>query len=146
MNLKTIKVLLFTLLALTLASFLIGCGVSKPVYFLFTALFAIGYAAVWLLCWRCPFCGRHLFYKMFQLNPDLLLCTNIHCQCIHAHCIQVCKKSKSDILFNLGNSYMITIFCKRLCLFLCRLFLIINQNLVIKCLFITEDKRHLRHT
>ena len=55
MNLKTIKVLLFTLLALTLASFLIGCGVSKPVYFLFTALFAIGYAAVWLLCWRCPF-------------------------------------------------------------------------------------------
>ena len=33
MNLKTIKVLLFTLLALTLASFLIGCGVSKPVYF-----------------------------------------------------------------------------------------------------------------
>ena len=27
MNLKTIKVLLFTLLALTLASFLIGCGV-----------------------------------------------------------------------------------------------------------------------
>ena len=41
MNLKTIKVLLFTLLALTLASFLIGCGVSKPVYFLFTALFAI---------------------------------------------------------------------------------------------------------
>lgn len=57
MNLKTIKVLLFTLLALTLASFLIGCGVSKPVYFLFTALFAIGYAAVWLLCWRCPFCG-----------------------------------------------------------------------------------------
>lgn len=28
MNLKTIKVLLFTLLALTLASFLIGCGVS----------------------------------------------------------------------------------------------------------------------
>ena len=31
MNLKTIKVLLFTLLALTLASFLIGCGVSKPV-------------------------------------------------------------------------------------------------------------------
>ena len=52
MNLKTIKVLLFTLLALTLASFLIGCGVSKPVYFLFTALFAIGYAAVWLLCWR----------------------------------------------------------------------------------------------
>ena len=60
MNLKTIKVLLFTLLALTLASFLIGCGVSKPVYFLFTALFAIGYAAVWLLCWRCPFCGRRL--------------------------------------------------------------------------------------
>ena len=57
MNLKTIKVLLFTLLALTLASFLIGCGVSKPVYFLFTALFAIGYAAVWLLCWRCPFCS-----------------------------------------------------------------------------------------
>ena len=50
MNLKTIKVLLFTLLALTLASFLIGCGVSKPVYFLFTALFAIGYAAVWLPC------------------------------------------------------------------------------------------------
>ena len=85
-------------------------------------------------------------YKLFQLNPDLLLCTNIHCQCIHAHCIQVCKKSKSGILFNLGNSYMITIFCKRLCLFLCRLFLIINQNLVIKCLFITEDKRHLRHT
>ena len=60
MNLKTIKVLLFTLLALTLASFLIGCGVSKPVYFLFTALFAIGYAAVWLLCWRCPFCGERL--------------------------------------------------------------------------------------
>lgn len=49
-----------TLLALTLASFLIGCGVSKPVYFLFTALFAIGYAAVWLLCWRCPFCGERL--------------------------------------------------------------------------------------
>ena len=48
MNLKTIKVLLFTLLALTLASFL------------FTALFAIGYAAVWLLCWRCPFCGERL--------------------------------------------------------------------------------------
>ena len=85
-------------------------------------------------------------YKLFQLNPDLLLYTNIHCQCIHAHCIQVCKKSKSGILFNLGNSYMITIFCKRLCLFLCRLFLIINQNLVIKCLFITENKRHLRHT
>lgn len=60
MNLKTIKVLLFTLLALTLASFLIGCGVSKPVYFLFTALFAIAYAAVWLLCWRCPFCGERL--------------------------------------------------------------------------------------
>ena len=60
MNLKTIKVLLFTLLALTLASFLIGCGVSKPVYFLFTALFAVGYAAVWLLCWRCPFCGGRL--------------------------------------------------------------------------------------
>ena len=57
MNLKTIKVLLFTLLALTLASFLIGCGVSKPVYFLFTALFAIGYAAVLLMCWRFPFCG-----------------------------------------------------------------------------------------
>ena len=35
-------------------------GVSKPVYFLFTALFAIGYAAVWLLCWRCPFCGERL--------------------------------------------------------------------------------------
>ena len=49
MNLKTIKVLLFTLLALTLASFLIGCGVSKPVYFLFTALFG-----------RCPFCGERL--------------------------------------------------------------------------------------
>ena len=85
-------------------------------------------------------------YKLFQLNPDLLLCTNIHCQCIHTHCIQVCKKSKSGVFFNLGNSYMITIFCKCLCLFLCRFFLIINQNLVIKCLFITEDKRHLRHT
>ena len=60
MNLKTVRVLLFTLLALTLASFLIGCGVSKPVYFLFTALFAVGYAAVWLLGWRCPFCGARL--------------------------------------------------------------------------------------
>ena len=60
MNLKTVRILLFTLLALTLASFLIGCGVSKPVYFLFTALFAVGYAVVWLLCWRCPFCGGRL--------------------------------------------------------------------------------------
>ena len=34
------------LLALTLASLLIGCGVSKPVYFLFTACFAGGYALV----------------------------------------------------------------------------------------------------
>ena len=38
----------------------IVCGVSKPVYFLFTALFAVGYAAFWLLCWRCPFCGGRL--------------------------------------------------------------------------------------
>ena len=30
MHLKTVKVLLFVLLALTLASLLIGCGVSKP--------------------------------------------------------------------------------------------------------------------
>ena len=52
MNLKTVKVLLFTLFSLALASLIIGCGVSKPVYFLFTALFAIGYAAVYLLCWR----------------------------------------------------------------------------------------------
>ena len=51
MNLKTVKVLLFTLFSLALASLIIGCGVSKPVYFLFTALFAIGYAAVYLLCW-----------------------------------------------------------------------------------------------
>ena len=50
MNLKTVKVLLFTLFSLALASLIIGCGVSKPVYFLFTALFAIGYAAVYLLC------------------------------------------------------------------------------------------------
>ena len=60
MNLKTVKVLLFTLFSLALASLIIGCGVSKPVYFLFTALFAIGYAAVYLLCWRCPFCGERL--------------------------------------------------------------------------------------
>ena len=48
------------LLALTLASLLIGCGVSKPVYFLFTACFAGGYALVYLALWRCPFCGRRL--------------------------------------------------------------------------------------
>ena len=53
-------VLLFVLLALTLASLLIGCGVSKPVYFLFTACFAGGYALVYLALWRCPFCGRRL--------------------------------------------------------------------------------------
>ena len=51
---------LFVLLALTLASLLIGCGVSKPVYFLFTACFAGGYALVYLALWRCPFCGRRL--------------------------------------------------------------------------------------
>ena len=50
MNLKTVKVLLFTLFSLALASLIIGCGVSKPVYFLFTALFAIGYAAVSICC------------------------------------------------------------------------------------------------
>ena len=61
MHLKTVKVLLFVLLlALTLASLLIGCGVSKPVYFLFTACFAGGYALVYLALWRCPFCGRRL--------------------------------------------------------------------------------------
>ena len=48
------------LLALTLASLLIGCGVSKPVYFLFTACFAGGYALVYLALWRCPFCGERL--------------------------------------------------------------------------------------
>ena len=61
MNLKTIKVLLFTLI--------IGCGVSKPVYFLFTALFAIGYAAVYLLCWRCPFCGERLGRSDGEICP-----------------------------------------------------------------------------
>lgn len=60
MHLKTVKVLLFVLLALTLASLLIGCGVSKPVYLLFTACFAGGYALVYLVFWRCPFCGRRL--------------------------------------------------------------------------------------
>lgn len=60
MNLKTVKVLLFTLLSLTLASLLIGCGVSKPVYFLLAVCFAGGYAAVYLRFWRCPYCGRPL--------------------------------------------------------------------------------------
>ena len=69
MNLKTVKVLLFTLFSLALASLIIGCGVSKPVYFLFTALFAIGYAAVYLLCWRCPFCGERLGRSDGEICP-----------------------------------------------------------------------------
>ena len=69
MNLKTVKVLLFTLFSLALASLIIGCGVSKPVYFLFTALFAIGYAAVYLLCWRCPFCGERLGRSDGAIRP-----------------------------------------------------------------------------
>lgn len=71
MNLKTVKVLLFTLFSLALASLIIGCGVSKPVYFLFTALFAIGYAAVYLLCWRCPFCGERLGRSDGEICPAL---------------------------------------------------------------------------
>ena len=55
MNLKTVKVLLFTLFSLALASLIIGCGVSKPVYFLFTALFAIGYAAVYQMRVWCSY-------------------------------------------------------------------------------------------
>ena len=60
---------LFVLLALTLASLLIGCGVSKPVYFLFTACFAGGYALVYLALWRCPFCGERLGRSDGEICP-----------------------------------------------------------------------------
>ena len=46
MNLKTVKVLLFALLALTLASLLIGGGrVQAGVFSVWPRLFAVGYAA-----------------------------------------------------------------------------------------------------
>ena len=74
MHLKTVKVLLFVLLALTLASLLIGCGVSKPVYFLFTACFAGGYALVYLALWRCPFCGRRLGRSDGESTAEKISC------------------------------------------------------------------------
>ena len=60
MHLKSVKILLFVLLSLTVACLLIGGGLSKPVYFLLAAAFAVGYAVAYAALWRCPFCGRHL--------------------------------------------------------------------------------------
>lgn len=60
MHLKSVKILLFVLLSLTVACLLIGGGLSNPVYFLLAAAFAVGYAVAYAALWRCPFCGRHL--------------------------------------------------------------------------------------
>ena len=60
MHLKSVKILLFVLLSLTVACLLIGGGLSKPVYFLLAAAFAAGYAVAYAALWRCPFCGKAL--------------------------------------------------------------------------------------
>lgn len=60
MHLKSVKILLFVLLSLTVACLLIGGGLSKPAYFLLAAAFAAGYAIAYAALWRCPCCGRHL--------------------------------------------------------------------------------------
>ena len=59
MHLKSVKILLFVLLSLTVACLLIGGGLSKPAYFLLAAAFAAGYAIAYAALWRCPYCGRH---------------------------------------------------------------------------------------
>ena len=68
MHLKSVKILLFVLLSLTVACLLIGGGLSKPVYFLLAAAFAAGYAIAYAALWRCPYCGKHIMLGVLAVK------------------------------------------------------------------------------
>ena len=89
---------------------------------------------------------RHLFrfpsdHKVRELYINLCVCSIIDCQTVHAHCIQACIERKQLLLFQLCHCCSILLFSQAFCLLLCILCSVIEKNLIIICLLITEHER-----